>query len=94
MKPLYKSFCQSLYKIPLNELDTIVDETGVFVQYMVSVYTDIYSLRVLNEGDHGSLFKNENVFNLIMAHMFKKTKIKIFIRKVIKAKEEAKIKKF
>ncbi len=29
-----------------------------------------------------------------MAHMFKKTKIKIFLRKVIKAKEEAKIKKF
>lgn len=29
-----------------------------------------------------------------MAHMFKKTKIKIFLRKVIKNKEEAKIKKF
>lgn len=61
---------------------------------MVAIYTDIYSLRTLNEGQNGSLFKNENVFNLIMAHMFKKTKIKIFLRKVIKNKEADKIKKF
>lgn len=58
LKPVYKNFCTTLYKMPIDDLDSIVDETSVFVQYMVSVYTDVYSLKTMNESENGSLFKN------------------------------------
>lgn len=48
LKQVYKVFCNSLYKTPIDDIDTIVDETSVFVQYMVAVYTDIYHLRDIN----------------------------------------------
>lgn len=41
-----------------NDLDTIVDETGVFVQFMVAAYTHIYHLKSINQSENGSLFKN------------------------------------
>lgn len=61
---------------------------------MVSIYTHVYKLRELNKTENGQLFKNENVFNLIMSYMFKRTKIKSFLRKIIVGREEFKIKKF
>ena len=60
---------------------------------MVKIYTEVYNLKLLNSSRNGKLFKNENVYNLIMSFMFKKTKIKVFIRSMIRANEEQKIKK-
>jgi hypothetical protein len=42
----------------------------------------------------GKLFKNENVYNLIMSFMFRKTKIKAFIRLIVRENNLEKIKKF
>lgn len=94
LKTVYKIFCVSLYKTDIQELETIVDQTSVFVQFMVGLYTEIYGLRAINASQNGVLFKNQNLFNLIMANMFKKTKIKKFVRRVIVNREHAKIEKF
>ena len=60
---------------------------------MVKIYTEVYNLKLLNSSRNGKLFKNENVYNLIISFMFKITKIKVFIRSMIRANEEQKIKK-
>jgi len=51
---------------------------------MVSVVTDIYGLKHLAAQENGKLVKNENVYNLIMTFLFKKTKIKPFLLHGIK----------
>ena len=58
---------------------------------MVSVVTDIYDLRHLAEQEKGKLVKNENVYNLIMTFLFKKTKIKPFLLLSLKQRHEQKI---
>ena len=50
---------------------------------MVTIYTDIYELKLLNKSLNGELFKNENVFNLIMSLLFRRTKIRKFVQKII-----------
>ena len=55
---------------------------------MVSILTDIYKLKQLNASVNGDLFKNENIFNLVMSFLFKRTKINRFVRKIILINEE------
>ena len=50
LKPLYKSFCKSLYQLPLNDFETIVDEVGVFVYYIVKIVTEVYDLKAIATG--------------------------------------------
>ena len=59
---------------------------------MVSVVTDIYSLQQLAQKETGKLIKNENVYNLIMTFLFKKTKIKAFLLHCIQHRDSDKIK--
>lgn len=47
LKPMYRHFYQDLSTIPESDMTTIVDEICVFVQFMVSVVTDIYGLRII-----------------------------------------------
>jgi hypothetical protein len=56
LKPIYQAFCKVIYE--LDDFCTIVDETGVFVQFLVKIYTDVYHLRAVNESRNGKLFKN------------------------------------
>jgi len=77
----------------MNELDTIVDEVCIFVQYMVSVVTDIYGLKFLAESGKGRLIKNENVYNLIMTFLFKRTKVRSFLEQSIEHNYKDKIAK-
>lgn len=72
-------------------MDTIVDETCVFVQLMVAIFTEVYQLKRVNKSQNGELFKNDNIYNLIMSFMFKKTKVKKFIGNVIIKREKIKI---
>jgi hypothetical protein len=44
LKPLYSYFCGYLYTLPLSDFQSIVDEACVFVQFMVSVLTEVYAL--------------------------------------------------
>lgn len=48
----------------------------------------------MNKAKTGKLFKNENVYNLVMSFLFKKTKIKQFVRIMIRDNNIQKIKKF
>ena len=61
---------------------------------MVSIYTNVYRLKELNASMNGDLFKIENIFNLIMSYIFKRTKIKKFVKILILHKEASQIKKF
>lgn len=79
LKPLYKSVYDNLIFIKMTEFTSIVDELCVFVQFMVAVLTEIYGLKILASSDYGKIIKNENVYNLVMSYLFKKTKIKRFL---------------
>ena len=73
----------------------MVDETCVFVQWMVKVATKCYGLEQLAKLENGRLVKNENVYNLIMAHLFKTSlKLKSLILDLIHSKNSLKIKLF
>lgn len=58
---------------------------------MVSVITEVYSLKELASSDCGKLIKNENIYNLIMSIIFKRTKLKRFLLKCIHANDQRKI---
>lgn len=60
---------------------------------MVSVVTDIYGLKFLAESEKGRLIKNENVYNLIMTFLFKRTKVRSFLEKCIEHNYQQKITK-
>ena len=68
----------------------------MFVQFMVRVCTHVYQLKRVYESKsgNGELFKNENVYNLIMSFLFKKTKVNVFFRKCIYEREGDKITMF
>jgi hypothetical protein len=83
LKPLYTGFCNYLYKLPLEDFSTVVDEISIFVQFMVSLITEVYDLRQLATFECGKLIKNENIYNLIMSIIFKRTKMKRFLLKCI-----------
>lgn len=51
--------------------------------YMVKVYTKIYQLTDLCQSSKGHLFKNENVYNLIMSFLFRRTKIRKFVKQLV-----------
>lgn len=51
--------------------------------YMVKVYTKIYQLADLCQSSKGHLFKNENVYNLIMSFLFRRTKIRKFVKQLV-----------
>ena len=55
---MYKGFYAFLKQMPMDDMESIVDEVCVFVQYMVSVITDIYGLKFLAESERGRLIKN------------------------------------
>lgn len=46
---------------------------------MVSLITKIYGLKDLSLTEGGKLIKNDNIYNLIMCFLFKKTKIRRFL---------------
>lgn len=83
LKPLYTAFCSYIYQLPMNDFSTIVDEVSIFVQMMVAITTEVYGLRQLATSECGKLIKNENVYNLVMSIIFKRTKLKRFLLKVI-----------
>lgn len=58
---------------------------------MVGVITEIYGLKVLAASDNGKIIKNENVYNLVMSYLFKRTKIKRFLLDCINNNEFDKI---
>jgi hypothetical protein len=87
LKPLYSAFCTYLYQLPAGEFETVVDETAVFVQLMVGVVTEVYGLKQLATYECGKLIKNENVYNLIMGIIFRRTKIKRFLLKCIRTND-------
>lgn len=47
LKPFYSAFCTYLYQLPADEYESVVDETAVFVQLMVSIVTEVYGLKQL-----------------------------------------------
>lgn len=53
------------------------------MQFLVAVITEVYGLRQLATYDCGKLIKNENIYNLIMSIIFKRTKMKRFLVKCI-----------
>lgn len=61
--------------------------------YMVTIYTKIYHLAELCQSINGHLFKNENVYNLIMSFLFRRTKIRVFVKKLIYNADFSKIEK-
>jgi hypothetical protein len=61
---------------------------------MVTIVTDVYRLQRLSTSECGKLIKNENVYNLIMSLIFKRTKLKPFILSCIKHNEKNKISLF
>jgi hypothetical protein len=91
--PLYEKFCLFIQEMS-EDFEGIVEETRGFIQFLVAVYTEVYSLKGLNRKTNGFLFKNENLFNLIMTNLFKTTKLSTFLRKVIKKKWSEKIELF
>jgi hypothetical protein len=56
---------------------------------MVGIVTHVYGLNTIVATEHGKLIKNENVYNLIMSYLFKKTRLKHFIVNCIKKNEES-----
>lgn len=58
MKPLYKKFCESVYKMDRTDFQTIIDEVTVFVDFMIKIYTYVYALKKLNAREDGKLFKH------------------------------------
>jgi hypothetical protein len=58
---------------------------------MVKIVAEAYCLPELITYENGKLFKNENVYNLIMSYMFRKTKIKLFIVDSIRLNYHTKI---
>ena len=71
-----------------------MDEVCVFVQFMVTIVTEVYGLKGLAGSERGKLIKNENVYNMIMSMIFKRTKLKKFLLSVIKANDKNKIELF
>lgn len=61
---------------------------------MVKIITEIYGLHDLARTEKGKLFKNENIYNLIMSFLFKRTKIKNFILHSIRINFKAKAESF
>lgn len=58
---------------------------------MVTIVTEVYGLKRLAGSDCGKLIKNENVYNMIMSMIFKRTKLKKFLISVIKVNDKNKI---
>lgn len=94
LKPIYHYFCKSLYNRKEVELGAIFDETRVFVLMMIVIYTHIYKLKKLYGTSGGKLFKNENIFSLIMSFLFRKTKIKKFLKALITKAHKETIQQF
>ena len=61
---------------------------------MVTIVTEVYGLKGLAGSERGKLIKNENVYNMIMSMIFKRTKLKKFLLSVIKANDKNKIELF
>ena len=61
---------------------------------MVTIVTEVYGLKDLAGSERGKLIKNENVYNMIMSMIFKRTKLKKFLLSVIKANDKNKIELF
>ena len=61
---------------------------------MIVIYTQTYRLKKIYGTSSGKLFKNENIFSLIMSYLFRKTKIRKFLKMLIVENEKEKIEKF
>lgn len=61
---------------------------------MVTVVTEVYALKSLAGSECGKLIKNENVYNMIMSMIFKRTKLKKFLLSAIKINDKNKIELF
>lgn len=69
-------------------------EVQQFGQYMVSVITQVYGLKELATSEGGRLIKNDNVYNMVMCYLFKRTKLKNFILECIRHRDHQKIETF
>lgn len=58
---------------------------------MVTIVIEVYGLKRLAGSECGRLIKNENVYNMIMSMIFKRTKLKKFLISVIKVNDKSKI---
>jgi hypothetical protein len=47
LRSIYKTFYEHIKSVPKDEFTSIVDEICVFVQFMVTVLTQIYGLKEL-----------------------------------------------
>ncbi len=74
-------------------LANINDNCTKFINLMIQLYMSVYSLDVMRKQSHGDLFKYENLFNCIMANLFRRFNLNAVLREVLLEKFKGQIDK-